>query len=48
MPRTFVLLALAAFTLFNYAQYRGWSLFADDANAQALRPGSSGYTRFHK
>ncbi|MBI5899963.1 MAG: hypothetical protein HZB40_12120 [Rhodocyclales bacterium] len=41
MQRIAMILGLTAFVLFNYAQYRGWSLFADDANAQALRPGQA-------
>lgn len=41
MHRIALILGLAAFTTFNYAQYQGWSLFADDANAQALRPGQA-------
>jgi hypothetical protein len=47
LARLTLALALSGFLLFNYAQYQGWSLFADDANAQALRPGPS-FTPYHK
>ena len=41
MPRIALIFSLAAFTLFNYGQYRGWSLFSEVANAQQLSPGSA-------
>ena len=41
MHRLAMILSLAAFALFNYGQYLGWSLFADNAEAQALRPGQA-------
>lgn len=41
MPRAAMILSLVAFTLFNYGQYRGWSLFSEIADAQPLRPGSA-------
>jgi hypothetical protein len=41
MPRIALILSLAAFILFNYGQYRGWSLFSEIADAQPLRPGSA-------
>ncbi len=37
MPRFFLVAAIATMGLFNYAQYQGWSLFADDAGAQQVR-----------
>ncbi len=47
MPRIAVILSLAAFALFNYGQYLGWSLFSETADAQPVR--SSGGTRtYHK
>lgn len=47
MPRLALILSLAAFLLFNYAQYRGWNVFAETADAQPLR--SAGAARvFHK
>lgn len=47
MPRLFLVAAMLAFGLYNYAQYQGWSLFADDANAQALRSADAA-RRYHK
>ncbi|MCF8151604.1 MAG: hypothetical protein K9K30_08600 [Burkholderiaceae bacterium] len=41
MARAALILSLAAFTLFNYGQYRGWSLFSDVADSQPLRPGAA-------
>jgi len=41
MPRFALILSVAAFALFNYGQYLGWSMFSEDAEAQALRPGSA-------
>lgn len=37
MPRLAVIFSLAAFALYNYGQYRGWSLFTEDAEAQPMR-----------
>ena len=37
MPRIAMIMSVAAFALFNYGQYQGWSLFSDDAQAQPLR-----------
>ncbi|WP_310451348.1 hypothetical protein [Sulfuritalea sp.] len=47
MSRIAMVLGLAAFTLFNYGQYRGWSLFSDDAQAQPARSANAART-FHK
>jgi len=47
MPRFAMILSLAAFTLFNYGQYLGWSLFSDDAQAQPLRSANAARA-FHK
>ena len=47
MPRFAMILSLAAFALFNYGQYHGWSLFSEVADAQPLRSGS-GARAFHK
>ncbi len=47
MPRLFLLAALFAFALFNVAQYQSWSLFADEANAQAVRSADAA-RRYHK
>ncbi len=41
MHRIALILGLAAFSAFNYAQYQGWSAFSDNADAQALRPGQA-------
>ncbi|MBK9021591.1 MAG: hypothetical protein IPL72_17055 [Sulfuritalea sp.] len=47
MPRIAMIMSIAAFTLFNYGQYLGWSLFSENAEAQQLR--SSGAARgYHK
>ncbi|MCX7166176.1 MAG: hypothetical protein NTV11_07860 [Rhodocyclales bacterium] len=37
MPRAAMILSLAAFALFNYGQYLGWSLFSESADAQPVR-----------
>jgi hypothetical protein len=47
MPRIAMILSLAAFALFNYGQYLGWSLFADEAEAQPVRSASAARA-FHK
>lgn len=47
MPRFALILSLAAFTLFNYGQYHGWSLFTDDAQAQPVRSANAARA-FHK
>ena len=47
MPRAAVILSLAAFILFNYAQYLGWSLFAESADAQPVRSAGAAWT-YHK
>ena len=47
MHRFALILGLAAFTAFNYAQYQGWSVFSDSANAQPARSGSMART-YHK
>ncbi len=47
MPRFTMILSLAAFALFNYGQYHGWSLFSETADAQPLRSGSMART-YHK
>jgi hypothetical protein len=47
MPRFATIISIAAFVLFNYGQYLGWSLFSDDAQAQPLRSANAART-FHK
>jgi hypothetical protein len=47
MHRFALILGLAAFSAFNYAQYQGWSVFSDSANAQPARSGSMART-YHK
>ena len=47
MPRLAMILSIAAFTLFNYGQYLGWSLFSDEVQAQPLRSANAART-FHK
>lgn len=47
MPRLFLILSLAAFALFNYGQYLGWSLFSDNAEAQPARSANAARA-FHK
>ena len=47
MPRIAMILSVAAFALFNYGQYQGWSLFSETADAQPLRTGSMART-YHK
>ncbi len=47
MPRFAMILGLAAFTLFNYGQYLGWSLFSESADVQPLRSANAART-FHK
>lgn len=47
MPRIAMIMSIAAFTLFNYGQYLGWSMFTESADAQTLRPGSAARA-FHK
>jgi len=47
MPRATMILSLAAFALFNYGQYLGWSLFSDDAQAQPVRSANAARA-FHK
>ncbi|MCX7157175.1 MAG: hypothetical protein NTW45_12120 [Rhodocyclales bacterium] len=47
MPRAAMILSLAAFALFNYGQYLGWSMFSDDAQAQPVRSANAARV-FHK
>jgi len=47
MPRVATILSLAAFALFNYGQYLGWSLFSDDAQAQPVRSANAARA-YHK
>ena len=47
MPRVAMILSTAAFALFNYGQYLGWSLFSESADAQPVRSASAARA-FHK
>jgi hypothetical protein len=47
MPRLAMIMGIAAFALFNYGQYLGWSLFAESADAQPLRSANAART-YHK
>ena len=47
MPRAAMILSLAAFALFNYGQYLGWSMFSESADAQPVRSASAARA-FHK
>jgi hypothetical protein len=47
MPRIAMIMSIAAFAVFNYGQYLGWSMFSDDADAQPLRSANAVRT-FHK
>ena len=47
MPRLAMIMSIAAFALFNYGQYLGWSLFSDEAEAQPLRSANAART-YHK
>ena len=41
MQRIAMILSLAAFALFNYGQYLGWSMFTESADAQPVRSASA-------
>jgi hypothetical protein len=47
MPRIAMIMSIAAFAVFNYGQYLGWSMFSDDADAQPRRSAYAVRT-FHK
>ena len=47
MQRAAMILSLAAFAVFNYGQYLGWSMFSDDAQAQPVRSANAARA-FHK
>ena len=47
MHRLVMILSLAAFALFNYGQYLGWSLFSESADAQPARSANAART-YHK
>ena len=47
MPRFALIMSTAAFVLFNYGQYLGWSLFSESADAQPLRS-SNAARAYHK
>ncbi len=47
MPRLAMIISIVAFTVFNYGQYLGWSLFSDDAQAQPVRSANAARA-FHK
>lgn len=53
MSRVTLISSLLAFSLFNYAQYQGWSMFSENAESQPVRAtnsiGSShGMRSYHK
>ena len=47
MSRIAMIMSIAAFALFNYGQYLGWSLFSESADAQPVRSANAART-FHK
>ena len=47
MPRFAMILSLAAYALFNYGQYLGWSMFSESADAQPVRSANAARA-FHK
>jgi hypothetical protein len=47
MSRAAMVLSLAAFALFNYGQYLGWSMFSESADAQPVRSANAARA-FHK
>ncbi len=47
MARTYLVIGVLILGLFNYAQYQGWSLFADDANPTPARSAHAARI-FHK
>ena len=47
MQRVAMILSLAAFTLFNYGQYLGWSMVSESADAQPVRSANAARA-FHK
>jgi hypothetical protein len=47
MQRVAMIMSLVAFTLFNYGQYQGWSMFSESADAQPVRSANAART-FHK
>lgn len=47
MSRIALIASLAAFSLFNYAQYSGWNMFAEESNAQPMRS-TGGVRSYHK
>jgi hypothetical protein len=47
MQRVAMILSLTAFTLFNYGQYLGWSMFSENADAQPVRSANAARA-FHK
>ena len=47
MPRIAMIMSIVAFTMFNYGQYLGWSLFSESADAQPLRSANAARA-FHK
>jgi hypothetical protein len=47
MPRFAMIMSIAAFVLFNFGQYRGWSMFSESADAQPVRSANAARI-FHK
>ena len=47
MGRAFLIAGIVVLCWFNYVQYRGWSLFAEEANATASRSPNAARA-FHK
>ena len=47
MQRATMILSVAAFALFNYGQYQGWSMFSDTADAQPVRSANAARA-YHK
>ena len=47
MPRLFLIAGIVVLGWLNYVQYRGWSLFSEEANAQPVRSLNAART-YHK
>jgi hypothetical protein len=47
MSRFAMIMSIAAFAVFNYGQYLGWSLFSESADAQPVRSANAARA-FHK
>jgi hypothetical protein len=48
MPRIFLIAGVLGLGLMNFSHYQGWSLFAEDSQAQPVRSANAARALYHK